>query len=270
MSNPTLRKRLIPLLFAAMMPAMLAACATKPPASEPEALSEYETNNDPLEPFNRAMYAVNNGIDTVILRPAALGYRYVVPQPVRTGVRNVLLNLGTPVIALNDALQGEGQRFGTTLGRFVLNSTIGVLGVFDVATGFGLPRHGEDFGQTLATWGVGEGPYLFLPIFGPSNPRDVVGLVTDTATNPMTWVLMGSDIPQSVPYIVLGVRIVDAREGVLDTLDDVKRSSLDPYATIRSAYRQQRNREISNPPGPPPNSRTGSGFNLPANTLQFR
>lgn len=261
MSHALLRKRILPLLLAALLP--LAACATRPPADDPEAIEEFEANNDPIEPFNRAMYEVNDGLDTFVLRPAAQAYRFVLPVQVRTGVRNVLLNLASPAVLINDALQGEGQRFGTTLGRFVLNTTIGVVGIFDVATDFGLQRHGEDAGQTLATWGVGEGPFLFLPLLGPSNPRDLTGTVADFAMNPINWALMGSDVPSAVSYTRTGLTVLDAREGLLETLDDVKRSSLDPYATLRSAYRQQRNREITNPPGPPPASSTGAGATMP-------
>lgn len=248
MPQPKSRQRFLPFLLAAIMPAALMGCATRPPASDPDAVAEYEANNDPAEPWNRGVYQVNEGIDTVLLRPAAVVYRAVLPQPVRTGVRNVLQNLSSPVTLINDALQGETDRFGTTLGRFVLNTTLGVGGIFEVAESFGLPRHTEDTGQTLATWGVGEGPYLFLPLLGPSNPRDLGGYAADIAMNPFTWVLMGSDIPSYVPWVRTGLTIVDAREAVLDTLDSVKQTSLDPYATIRSAYRQSRNREISNPP----------------------
>ncbi|MFB9968609.1 VacJ family lipoprotein [Pseudoroseomonas cervicalis] len=240
----------------------VSGCATRPPASEPEALAEYEQTNDPLEPFNRTMYAVHDGIDTVLLRPAAQVYRFAIPQPVRGGIRNVLANLRSPVILINDGLQGETQRFGTTLGRFLLNTTLGLGGIFDVAKDFGLPAHSEDFGQTLAVWGVGEGPYLFLPVLGPSNPRDLTGFGVDMAANPLTWVVAnGDNTLENLGYVQLGLTVLDTREGLLDAIDDVKATSLDPYATLRSAYRQRRQNEIRNGGDrPAPGNATGTGF----------
>lgn len=242
---PSLRRPAL-ILFAMLS---LAACATRPPASEPEALAEYEQNNDPAEPFNRAMYVVHDGLDTIILRPAASIYRVIIPQPIRGGVRNVLANLRSPVIALNDALQGEGQRFGTTIGRFLLNSTLGIAGIFDVAKDFGLPKHEEDFGQTLAVWGVGEGPFLFIPVLGPSNPRDLVGFGVDTVANPATWIFSPSsdnDTLEILGWTRLILTVLDTREGLIETVDNVKATSLDPYATLRSAYRQRRQQQIRN------------------------
>ena len=166
----------------------LAACATRPDPTDAEAVAEFNETNDPLEPLNRASFFVNDGIDTLVLRPAAEAYRIFVAPEIRTGVRNVLGNLRTPVILLNDLLQGEGYRAGETVGRFVLNTTLGVLGIFDVATDLGLPGHGEDFGQTLAHWGATEGPYLFIPVLGPSNPRDLTGAGVDAVSNPFTWI----------------------------------------------------------------------------------
>lgn len=240
----------------------LSACATRPPASEPEALAEYEQNNDPAEPFNRSMYAVHNGIDTVLLRPAAEVYRFVIPQPVRGGIRNVLANLRSPVILLNDGLQGEKQRFGETLGRFLLNSTIGLGGIFDVAKNFGLPPHSEDFGQTLAVWGLGDGPFLFIPVLGPSNPRDLLGFGVDIAANPVTWIVAnGDNTLETLGYVQTGLTVLDTREGLIETIDSVNETSLDPYATLRSAYRQRRQQEIRNGGDrPAPAGAQGTGF----------
>ncbi|MBO1074823.1 MlaA family lipoprotein [Roseomonas marmotae] len=224
----------------------LSACATRPPASDPEALAEYEQTNDPLEPLNRGLYAVNTGIDTVVLRPAAKVYRAVLPQPVRTGVRNVLANLRSPVIAANDLLQGEPDRLLVTVGRFMINTTFGIGGIFDVAASAGMPGHREDFGQTLAAWGVGEGPFLFVPLLGPSNPRDLVGFGADVAADPIRWAGVDSDTLDSVRWTRLGLTVLDTREGLLETIDNVNSTSLDPYATLRSAYRQNRNQQIRN------------------------
>jgi phospholipid-binding lipoprotein MlaA len=233
------------LLLAGLL--VVSACATRPPANEPEAVAEFEQNNDPLEPFNRTMFAVNNGIDTVVLRPAAKVYVAVLPQPVRTGVGNVLSNLRSPVIAVNDLLQGNPDRLLVTVGRFMINTTFGLGGIFDVAGATGMPGHSEDFGQTLATWGVGEGPYLFIPLLGPNNPRDLVGRGADVAADPLTWIAANNgNTAENLDYARWGLAVLDARANLLDTIDAVNETSLDPYATFRSAYRQNRNQQIRN------------------------
>ncbi len=144
--------------------------------TDPEARAAYLEASDPLEPLNRAIFSFNLTLDKAILRPIATVYNAALPDPVRDGVRNFLNNLRTPIILANDVLRGEIGRAGDTVGRFLLNSTLGVGGLFDIASELGFDFHNEDFGQTLAVWGIGEGPYLMLPIFGPSNPRDAVGL----------------------------------------------------------------------------------------------
>lgn len=243
-----LRRYALLLLLAACLPG-LGACATRPPADEPEAIAEFEQNNDPIEPFNRGSYAVHRAIDRNVLEPVARGYRAVVPAPVRTGVRNVLANLRTPVVLANDILQGESRRAGDTLGRFVVNSTLGVAGIFDVAgTRMGVRGHTEDFGQTFARWGIGEGPYLFIPVIGPSNPRDLAGFGLGIAADPLTWIGQGAAVDGLV-YGRAGATVVDTREELLDPLADVERTSLDSYATLRSAYRQRRRAEIQNRAG---------------------
>ncbi|KAA2214716.1 MlaA family lipoprotein [Teichococcus oryzae] len=239
------RRPLFSLALAGLL--ALSACATRPPASEPEALAEYEFNNDPLEPMNRGLYVVHNGIDTVLLRPAAEFYRFLVPQPVRGGVRNALGNLRSPVIFLNDVLQGDPERAATTLARFLMNSTFGVAGLFDVAKAAGLPGHSEDFGQTLAVWGLGEGPYLFIPVIGPSNPRDLTGFGMGIAADPLTWIIAdGDSTAEALGWTRTGLTAADTRESLIEAIDSVNQTSLDPYATLRSAYRQRRAHEIRN------------------------
>jgi phospholipid-binding lipoprotein MlaA len=242
--------------------AMLAAsgCATRPDPTDPEAVAEFRANNDPIEPWNRGMYFVNDGIDTLVLRPAAEAYRIFLPAEVRIAIRNALGNLRAPIIVLNDTLQGNGQRAATTAGRFLLNSTLGVAGIFDVAKDFGLIGHTEDFGQTLAVWGSPEGPYLFLPLLGPSNPRDLVGAAVGVASDPITWV-GGGDAWQVFTYSRTGAGVLDTRESLIEPLDAVRASSLDPYATLRSAYRQRRAVEISNQ-GNAPEAARGTGFGV--------
>lgn len=254
--------RLAPLLASAVLLVGLAGCATPPPASDPEALEEFRANNDPIEPFNRTMYSVHEAIDTVALRPAAQVYRFVLPQPVRTGVRNALGNLHAPTILMNDVLQGEMDRGARTAARFLINSTLGLGGIIDVANWqFGIPGHSEDFGQTLAVWGVGEGPYLFLPVLGPSNPRDLLGFGVDVVASPWFWFGQGS-VVDALRWAYTGISIVDTREGVLDALDELNRSSLDPYSTLRSAYRQRRNAEIQGTGFTAPDAAGGTGYSV--------
>jgi phospholipid-binding lipoprotein MlaA len=231
---------------ALMALALLAGCAARPDPKDPDEVAEFKQTNDPIEPFNRTMYAVHQGIDRVILRPVAVAYRDVVPQPVRTGIRNVLGNLRTPVILANDMLQGEPRRAGDTLGRFLINSTLGLGGIFDVAGNqFGVKGHSEDYGQTLAVWGVGEGAYLFIPVLGPSNPRDLTGFGLGIASDPLTWVGQGVAV-DVLTGTRAGMTVVDTRESLIEVIDIVNTESLDSYATLRSAYRQRRNAEIRN------------------------
>ena len=170
----------------------LVGCATPPPASDAEAVADYNETNDPLEPTNRAVYAFDDALDTVIMKPAAQAYRFLLPQPVRNGVHNVLNNLATPVELGNDILEAKPRRAGDTTMRFLINTTVGVVGIFDVAKQWGYPDHENDFGVTLALWGLPEGPFLYLPVFGPSDPRDAVGLGVDSAMDPFTWVGQGA------------------------------------------------------------------------------
>jgi phospholipid-binding lipoprotein MlaA len=228
-----------------MLGLLVTACAAVPDSSDPEAVAEYQEINDPLEPFNRAMFELNRGLDTLILRPAATLYRGFVPPPIQDIVNNFLNNLKAPVVLLNDVLQGEGDRAMKTLSRFAINTTVGVLGFGDPATKLGYPAHKEDFGQTLATWGVDGGPYLVLPILGPSNPRDAVGRVVDTLTDPIWHYAQNTD----KEYITNGrmvAEVVNFRARNLEAIDDLERTSLDYYAAVRTLYRQVRDDEIRN------------------------
>ena len=240
-----MRPALVRLLLAAALfsPALLlGACATRPPADDAEAMEEYRTNNDPLEPTNRVFYRVNDAVDTAVLAPVARGYRAVVPGAVRRPVHNVLVNTLSPVRFVNDVLQGKPRRAGDSLMRFLINTTAGVGGLFDVATDCGYPAHDSDVGMTLALWGIPEGPFLFLPLFGPSNPRDAAGLAGNVALDPLTWATFGGST--ALGWTRYGLGAVDARERALDPIDEVKRTALDPYATFRSLSRQNRQSEI--------------------------
>jgi len=223
-----------------MLLAALAGCASYPSANDPGV-------NDPLESSNRAVFKANEAVDRAVIKPVAEGYQAVLPQWVRDRIRNFLNNLTEPRVFINDFLQVRINAAGTTFVRFLVNSTAGVLGLFDVATGLNLPRQTGDFGQTLARWGVGEGPYLVLPIFGPSNVRDAVGLVgdlfTDFYANPGGQLITGTD---STGWNVgEGVTSgVDLRARNLDTVDKMQASSLDNYAQMRSISRQHRMAEV--------------------------
>ena len=203
------------------------------------------TPTDPLESFNRGVYNFNETVDGVLLKPAAEIYQGLTPSLVRTGVSNVFANLNDVTVALNNLLQGKFSEGASDLGRIVINSIAGLLGIFDVATPVGLEKHNEDFGQTLGYWGVGDGPYLVLPFFGPSNPRDAVGLVGDYFTNPVSYI--NSD---EVRYSLTGLRIVSKRAELLGASNVLETAALDKYTFVRDAYLQRRRNLIhdGNPP----------------------
>ena len=206
-----------------------------------------DQENDPLEPVNRAFFEFNRVLDGLLLEPLARIYRGVTPQFFRDAVDNFLDNLNTPVVLANDILQGEPYRAERTLGRFMMNTIMGVGGLIDVGGMLGMPpRHSEDFGQTLAVYGVGEGPYLVLPVLGPSNPRDAFGFVVDFAFDPLTFVA-----PQDIRLARFGTEALVFREQNIELFDEVKRSSIDLYAATRTLARQLRTSEIRNGAPPP-------------------
>lgn len=190
---------------------------------------------DPLEPVNRAIYSFNDGVDTALIQPVAKGYRAVLPMFVRTGVSNVFANINDVLIALNNLLQGKVVSAVSDVGRVLINTTIGVAGFFDVATHFGLEKHNEDFGQTLGYWGVGDGPYLVLPILGPSNLRDAVARMVDYRTDPITYVRS-----MRLRNSLWGTRALSQRADLLDTSKILEVAALDPYEFLRDAYLQRR------------------------------
>jgi phospholipid-binding lipoprotein MlaA len=232
-------------------------CATPPNSADREAMAEFEKLNDPAEPTNRTIFEINRGLDRAFLKPVATVYRDYMPKFIQDRINDALNNLRSPVIFLNDLLQGKVDRAIATVARFMVNSTWGLLGLNDIATDLGMEGHEEDFGQTLAVWGVPEGPYLMLPLFGPSNPRDTIGLVVDFLTDPFN--LWASNTDRS--YAVLGRtggRAVDERAIHMEALDDLERTSLDYYAAIRSLYRQRRADQIQD---------GKASMNMPAPTL---
>ena len=183
--------------------------------------------------------------DKAVIKPVAKAYRWALPEFVRTSIRNFLNNAKSPVIFINDSLQGSPSRAGETLMRFIVNTTAGMAGFFDVAGEYGMERHSEDFGQTLAVWGIGEGPYLMLPVLGPSNVRDTVGRIADNFMDPFSYLMANNGLD----YARLGMSVtdgIDLRSRNIEALDDIEKNSLDFYATLRSLYRQNRRSEILN------------------------
>lgn len=217
---------------------LLSGCAVTRNAEGPQDI------NDPFESFNRASFDATLAVDKAVYHPVAVGYRRIFPEPVRNTVRNFLNNLDSPIIFTNDILQGEMDRAGVTLLRAGVNTTIGLGGLVDVASRWGYMRHYEDFGQTLAVHGVGEGPYLFVPLVGPGNPRDILGWAVDIVFDPFTYAQWREKFWYQAGRA--GVDFVDLRARNIETLDDVERTSLDFYASVRSLYRQTRNNEIRN------------------------
>jgi phospholipid-binding lipoprotein MlaA len=209
------------------------------PGDDPKAQEEVF---DPLEGMNRRLFAVHNTLDRWVMAPVARGYRAIAPRPVRNGVSNFLGNLGAPVVLANDLLQGKPVRAGKTLARFGVNTTVGVLGIFDPAASIGLEPHNEDFGQTLAVWGVGEGPYIFVPLLGPTNVRDGVGHMVDSVFDPFTWAQFEGDQEFALVRGVGGA--VSGREELLDVIDSINDTSIDPYARFRSIYGMMRESDI--------------------------
>jgi len=219
------------------------ACAATPvnddtPGNEAAVASDSETqrqrNVDPLEPLNRFNFAVHRVGDRFVLRPVARVYQTVTPRPVRTGLSNFFRNLGMPIVIINDLLQGKFSQAVDDTGRFLVNSTIGLLGVIDVASQAGLARPNEDFGQTLGVWGVEAGPYVFIPFLGPTTFRDGVGTVADAFLYPLFY--YDNSSARDKLAILLAI---DARAGLL-SLDDTVDAAADPYVFIRDAYLQRR------------------------------
>lgn len=226
--------------------AAVAGCAAQQQALAPgPPPPQQEEVPDPLEEINRAVFQLNELLDLVILRPLSEVYRTILPEPVRDSVRNFLRNLGSPVVFINDVLQGQGERAQITLGRFIVNTTLGVGGLFDVAAGMGAPYHSEDFGQTLGVWGLKPGIYLVLPILGPSTTRDAAGRLGDVLLNPLTYVYSANNL-EYLPFTFGAAGAVDLRARNIELVDQLKRDALDYYILMRSIYLQIRESEIRN------------------------
>ena len=200
-----------------------------------------EAVHDPLEGFNRAMFSVNEGLDTVIVKPVAQAYDFVTPLPVRAGVGDFFGNIADVRNVLNNTLQGKLADAGTDLGRLLINSTVGIFGLFDVASELGLEKHDEDFGQTLAVWGWADSSFMFWPLIGPRTVRDTGGWVVDVYTDP-TWYTLNKSVATRNSLVAL--RFVDVRASLLPSDKVVEEAALDKYAYVRDAYLQRRRNQI--------------------------
>ncbi|MGZ2259322.1 MlaA family lipoprotein [Roseobacter sp. A03A-229] len=225
--------------FALLTALALGACATQ------EAVTRSDGINDPYERQNRAVHGFNKGLDKNLVRPVSQAYG-VVPVEIRNTVNNFSENLSMPAVAVNSLLQGDLRGTGLATLRFVMNSTLGIGGLFDPATELNIPEHSTDFGETLAVWGAGEGAYVELPVFGPSTQRDTVGLVVDFFTNPLTTNTNNKfdDDLRAVPPSTAAASVLNDREKFSDSIDSVLYESADSYAQSRSIYLQNRRFEL--------------------------
>ena len=228
-------KNSVPVMSALALSLMLGACSTP----SPESLAQ----RDPWEKTNRDVFDFDVKLDRNVARPIAKGYRAAVPEPVRDGIHNAITNLNSPVILANDVLQGDGDKAANTFGRIMINSTVGLAGLIDVASKLGIPYHENDFGITMGKGGAAEGSYLVLPFAGPMPPRDLVGTGVDVAFDPLTWTKFhGRDTWMVVRF---GIGTLDAETSRIDAVETIERSSIDFYATTRNLYRQSRNAKIN-------------------------
>lgn len=223
----------------------LAGCATAP--TDPAERAEFERNNDPLEPMNRKVFEFNQIVDRFLLKPAAQAYKFVLPEFAQNIVGNIIYNAGEPVRATNALLQGRASDAGKIMNRFMVNSTIGLGGMIDMGSESDLKPVDADFGQTLHVWGAPEGPYLVLPVLGPSNPRDAIGFAVDSVAQPWGYTvdeLGGRATATRYTIASTGAFALDKRSKYLDALDALEKGSLDFYAQLRSVSRQHRNAEL--------------------------
>lgn len=225
MTKPTHLKKASGWTAAALAFTLLQGCATGPQANPA----------DPLEPFNRSVYSFNEGLDRAVLKPVATAYQNITPAPVRTGVTSFFENISDVWSFVNNVLQAKPAEAMDSLFRVTTNTLWGLGGIFDVASELKIPKHKEDFGQTLGTWGLKSGPYVVLPLFGPSSVRDSAGLVVDLQGNPLSQV---DNVP--VRNSLTGLRLVDTRASLLSAGDLLDQAALDKYAFTRDAYLQRR------------------------------
>ena len=221
------------LILVVVLSALLGACASVPQG-------EFRSKSDPWEPVNRSVYTFNQNLDEYVMKPVTKAYKFILPELVRTGISNAFSNVGDIYTGINNLLQGKPKDGADDLVRVFVNTTLGIGGIFDVATAGGMDKHSEDFGQTLGVWGVADGPYMVIPFFGPSTVRDSVGGILDVATDPLS--LYVTNVP--VRNSLTGLRLVDARERRLGASDLMGVAAFDGYTFLRDAYIQRRRSKI--------------------------
>lgn len=234
------------LLLSLAISLVLTGCASTDPKS-----------TDVWEGWNRGTQEFNDDVDKAILKPVATGYEKITPEPIDQGVTNFFSNMNDIGVTINDVLQFKMLQAGMDLSRFIINTSIGLGGMIDVASMVDLPKHNEDFGQTLGYWGIPSGPYLVLPLVGPSSPRDLVGMIGDAALNPLTYVsIFGGAVGSAASGGASAVDVTDTRAGLMSTEKVVNEGSVDRYDFIKSSYQQHREYEIydGNPPNVDPDA----------------
>jgi phospholipid-binding lipoprotein MlaA len=218
-------------------------CAVPGPSRAQQPAVAQENSGDPLEDANRVVFDFNQTVDRIVLVPVAKTYRTILPSPDRDSVRDFLRNLNEPLVFANDLLQAQPHLAAKTVARFAVNSAVGVGGLIDVATRIDLPHHSNDLGVTFGVWGIGDGPYLMLPVFGPSNVRDLAGQVGESFADPGNIIASNNNLVW-VPFVRAGTAAIDKRSRYIENLADIETTSLDYYATIRSLYRQRRTDQL--------------------------
>jgi phospholipid-binding lipoprotein MlaA len=243
MRDHLIRRLCSPACLFLLLATPLTGCGTA--SDDPAEQATIEDANDPFEPVNRYFFEINYAFDELVFKPFAGWYRLMLPEFARDRVADVLRNVNEPVTLANDLMQGEWERAGDTAARFAINTTLGVVGLFDVAQHWGLRHHSEDFGQTLAVWGVAEGPYLMLPLLGPSTVRDGASRLVDAYFDAFSYLaaLEGITYAMTTRRVLEGLEL---RSRNLETVDALRAGSLDYYASLRSVYLQNRAFEIAN------------------------
>jgi phospholipid-binding lipoprotein MlaA len=232
------------------VPLLLAGCASVP--RDPATRAVFKANNDPLEPLNRRTFAFNLFLDRILIKPIAKGYRRALPGPGRDAIRHFLDNLDEPIVFANTALQGRFRDAGTTAARFLVNSIAGFAGLDDPASRGKLRKQVGDFGQTLWAWGIPEGPYLIVPVIGPSSPRDLVGSGVDVYGDPFRYIARQGHYPTALTAGRTVVDGIDKRSRNIESLEEMQREAVDYYASFRSLFRQNRAAELRNNASAPP------------------
>lgn len=217
-------------------PAGDAAAGAAATPSAPAVAEVYSNPRDPWEGFNRGMFAFNEGVDSAVVKPIAQGYEFIIPEPIRILVTNVFSNLGDVVIGINDLLQGRGEQAFNSFGRVVINTTLGFGGLFDVAGNAGWYKNDNDFGVTFARWGAPSGPFLMLPIVGPSNVRDTFGWAANVAASPLTFVVKDP----TAYYTAWGVNFINTRANLFPAEKIIEEAATDRYSYLRDAFMQNR------------------------------